>query len=171
MPKIFPGRYTAQTDESFVVFLIGFRINNLLAFNKWIPTARAMNPMLQALYEYPEKGFLSAETFFYWRGIALLQYWRSFDDLDRFARNPSDPHLAAWRAFNQAVGGDGSVGIWHETYQVQPGQYESIYGNMPLFGLAKATNHVKAIGRKETARRRMGGENEPAVPSPVEYSE
>lgn len=172
MAPVFPGRYTAHSDESFVVFLIGFRINKIFALHKWVPVARAMGPMLQTLYEHPEKGFLSAESFLYWRGVALLQYWRSFDDLDRFARQPSDPHLAAWRAFNRAIGSDGSVGIWHETYQVQAGQHESIYGNMPLFGLAKATSHVKATGRRETARRRMNaGENEPAVPSPMEYPE
>lgn len=171
MAPVFPGRFTAYTTESFVMFIIGFRINNFLAFNKWIPTARAMGPMLQTLYQYPEKGFLSAESFLYWRGSALIQYWRSFDDLERFARTPSDPHLAAWRTFNRAIGADGSVGIWHETYQVQGGQYECVYGNMPLFGLAKATTHIKAVGRKETARRHLGGESEPAVPSPMDYSE
>ena len=38
---------------------------------------------------------------------------------------------------------------------------------MPIFGLAKATEHVPAVGRRETARRRlMQGETESAVPSP-----
>jgi hypothetical protein len=49
---------------------------------------------------------------------------------------------------------------------VQPGQYEALYANMPVFGLAKATTHVPAIGRRETARRRLGGQNDPAVPTP-----
>jgi hypothetical protein len=31
MAKIFPGRYAAQSDEPFVVFLIGTRVNRLLA--------------------------------------------------------------------------------------------------------------------------------------------
>lgn len=31
------------------------------------------------------------------------------------------------------------------------------------FGLAKASEHVPATGKMETSRRRMGGENEPAV--------
>jgi hypothetical protein len=49
---------------------------------------------------------------------------------------------------------------------VEAGRHEAIYNNMPVFGLAKATEHVLAIGRRETARRRlMRGENEPAVPS------
>jgi hypothetical protein len=161
-----PGRYTAQTNEPFVVFMIGMRINKFWAFSKWIPTARAMGPMLRTLFQHPEKGFLGAQVFFYWRGIALVQYWRSFEDLEKFARNREDPHLSAWKRFNKAIGSDGSVGIWHETYLVDAGKYEAVYGNMPVFGLAAATRHVPAAGRRETARRRLGGENEPAVESP-----
>ena len=166
MAKIMPGRYTAQTGEPFVVFLIGMRINRFFAFRKWIPTALAMGPMLRTLFQHPEKGFLGGELIFYWRGVGLIQYWRSFEDLEKFARNREDPHLHAWQRFNKAIGSDGSVGIWHETYLVEPGRYEAVYGNMPVFGLASATKHVPAVGRRETARRRLGGENEPAVPTP-----
>lgn len=167
MAQVTNGRFTARMDEPFVVFIIGMRINKLFAFKKWVPTARAMGPMLRELYKHPEKGFLGGEFFFYPRGPAVLQYWRSFEDLERFARNPDDLHLPAWRRFNQTVGSDGSVGIWHETYMVQPGNYEAIYSNMPPFGLAKATEIVPAVGGRETARRRLlRGENEAAVPSP-----
>jgi len=164
--KVMPGRYTAQTGEPFVVFLIGMRINRFFAFRKWIPTALAMGPMLRTLFQHPEKGFLGGELIFYWRGVGLIQYWRSFEDLEKFARNREDPHLRAWQRFNKAIGADGSVGIWHETYLVEPGRYEAVYGNMPVFGLASATRHVPAVGHRETARRRLGGENEPAVPTP-----
>jgi hypothetical protein len=161
-----PGRSTAQTDEPFVVFMIGMRINHFFAFSKWIPTARAMGPMLRTLFQHSEKGLLGAQVFFYWRGIAVMQYWRSFEDLEKFARDRKDPHLEAWRRFNKTIGSDGSVGIWHETYLVDAGKYEAVYGNMPVFGLAAATKHVPAVGRRETARRRLGGESEPAVPTP-----
>jgi len=57
------------------------------------------------------------------------------------------------------VGNDGTVGIWHETYLVQAGQYEAVYGNMPIFGLAAATQHVPATGRRETAAGRIGRQN------------
>jgi len=167
MSEIFNGRFTAQTDEPFVVFLIGMRINRFRAVRKWWPVANAMQPMLSSLYAHPDKGFLGGQMFLTWRGVTMLQYWRSFEDLERFARQPSDPHLAAWKQFNQSVGADGSVGIWHETYQVPAGQYECVYGNMPLFGLAGATTHVPVVGRRETARRRLGGQNEPAVPYPT----
>jgi hypothetical protein len=36
---------------------------------------------------------------------------------------------------------------------------------MPRFGLAAAAEHVPAIGRRETAKRRLGLSGEPAVPS------
>jgi hypothetical protein len=166
MAKVMPGRYTAQTDEPFVVFMIGMRINRFFAFRKWIPTALAMGPMLRTLFQHPEKGFQGGELIFYWRGVGLIQYWRSFEDLEKFARNREDPHLRAWQRFNKAIGTDGSVGIWHETYLVEPGRYEAVYGNMPVFGLASATKHIPAVGRRETARHRLGGENEPAIPTP-----
>jgi len=168
MANVMSGRFTAEISDPFVVFLIGMRVNQFWALHKWIPVASAMGPMLTALYKYPEKGFLGQETFMrlFPFEIMLMSYWRSFEDLEKFARSPDDPHLESWRQFNHAIGSSGTVGIWHETYLVQAGQYEAVYGNMPVFGLAAATKHVPAVGRKETARRRLGGESEPALPSP-----
>ena len=115
------GRFTAKMDEPFVVFLIGMRINCPLSIGKWLPTARAMGPMLRELYRHPEKGFLGGEFFFYGRGPVVLQYWRSFEDLERFARDPEDPHMPAWQRFNREARKGGAVGIWHETYLVDYG--------------------------------------------------
>lgn len=165
MSPLFPGRYSAQIDGSFVVFLIGMRVNRLLAVHKWLPVARAMGPMVEHLLAHKELGLLHAQPFLYWRGAALVQYWRSFEQLEHFARDPALNHLEPWKRFNRAVGADGSVGIWHETYQVQAGQYECVYGNMPPFGLAVAGQHLPAVGKRETARRRMGLQGEPAVPT------
>lgn len=168
MSKVIPGRFTADIEGPFVVFLIGMRVNKFFAFRKWFATAMAMGPMIRTLYEHPEKGFLGAQTFFNLRGVVTIQYWRSFEDLERFARDRDDPHLAAWKQFNRSIGSDGSVGIWHETFLVDEGKYEALYGNMPVFGLASAAKHVPATGRRETARRRLGGTSEPAVESPLQ---
>jgi hypothetical protein len=164
MSTLFRGRYTAQVDGPFVVFIIGMRVNRLWAVHRWLPVASAMGPMLRQLFTQREMGLLHAEPLLYWRGLALVQYWRSFEQLEQFARSPAATHLDAWKRFNRAVGADGSVGIWHETYLVQAGQYEAIYGNMPRHGLARAGTHLPATGRRETAKRRLGLEGEPAVP-------
>ena len=155
MTTIFPGRYTAKTDKPFVVFLIGMRINRVWAIHQWLPVARAMIPMLTTLYRHPEKGFLGGYTTLGRGGPVSVQFWRSFEDLERFAHNPSDPHLPAWRQFAKALAGKGSVGIWHETYQVQPGQFEALYSGMPRFGLGEAIEHTPIEGKTDTARGRI----------------
>lgn len=171
-PKVIPGRFTALTDEPFVVFMAGVRVNRFFAFRKWVPAVLAILPMVRTLSKHRVLGLLGGQPFVHWLGIGSIQYWRSFDDLERFARSKDDPHLKAWRRFNKEVGTDGSVGIWHETFLVQPGNYEVVYNNMPYFGLSMATTHrfvkhVPATGRQETARRRLGEQNDPAVPTPA----
>jgi hypothetical protein len=155
MAKVFPGRFTAQCDEPFVVFLIGMRVNRVLDL-RWIRVARAMPPMIAELKRTPERGLLHAEFFLYWRGVAVVQYWSSFELLHAYAHARDAKHLPAWAEFNRRIGTDGSVGIWHETYLVAPGQFESIYANMPRFGLAGALNHVGVTGRLDSARGRIG---------------
>jgi len=155
MPPIFPGRYTAQSKEPFVVFLIGMRINRLLAVPSWTRVAAAMPRMIAELKRQPDLGLLHSEFSLYWRGVAVLQYWRSFEQLHAYAHAKNAAHLPAWAEFNRRVGGNGVVGIWHETYTIEPGKYEAIYANMPRFGLSAAAEHVKAVGRLEHASSRM----------------
>lgn len=156
MANVVPGRFTAATDEPFVVFIIGMRVNRWWQPWKWLPTFLAMPPMLRTLYQHQsEKGFLGGELFFTGRTSLMTQYWRSFEDLERFARSKDDPHLGAWRRFNKAIGGDGSVGVYHETYRARPGDYESVYVNMPDFGLMRAFGRTPATGRRFSARERM----------------
>ncbi len=154
MKPVIPGRYTAQMDDSFVVFVIGMRINKLFAVSKWLPVALAMGGMLKELYENKELGFLSTESFFTGRTIVQIQYWKSFEDLEHYARHAS-LHLKAWKNFNQKASKTETVGIFHETFVVEKGQYESVYANMPLFGLAKAGESLPVSSQRETARARM----------------
>jgi hypothetical protein len=93
----------------------------------------------------------------------MVQYWRDFESLQRFARDRDLPHLEPWRRFNAAVRDNGDVGIWHETYRVRAGEYEAIYGNMPAFGLAKATRHAPVAARGQSAAGRLGLPDEPAL--------
>lgn len=154
---VFPGRFTADFDQDIVVFLIGARITGLRQYFRARWVIEGFSQMVGVLNQYPEKGFLGGESFFRLFPVTTLmvQYWRSYDDLERFARDQNDPHLAAWRRFNKEIGADGTIGVWHETYVVRPGSYETIYANMPLFGLAAVTNHVPVGRRGDASRQRM----------------
>jgi hypothetical protein len=169
MATVFPGRYTAEVEDEVVVFLVGMRINRLWKVHKWLPVARAMFPMLRSLRREPAQGMLGYRLLPGFRVITVLQYWRSFELLAEFARNPDEPHRGAWRRFNRSVGTSGDVGIWHETYRVPAGGLECIYANMPVFGLAAATAHVPVARRGESAARRIGHSHsdDPVEPVPA----
>ncbi len=152
-------RMTARLDGDFAVFLIGMRINRPWAVRRWWPVAAAMPRMLRELYTQPSLGLLSHEMWFS-RTIILVQYWRSMDALLAYAQDRQAAHLPAWQAFNQAIGTDGTVGIWHETYLAGPGRYENVYVNMPAFGLGKAGTLRPARSGLQSAAGRLGAGNE-----------
>src|SRR3954466_7733817 len=97
MSKVIPGRMTAEIDGDFVVFLIGMRINKPWKLHKWLPVFVAMPRMLKELQGRPEAGLLGVTMAF---GV-IVQYWRSFDHLERFARSQDASHWPAWVAFNK----------------------------------------------------------------------
>ncbi|MDF8334399.1 DUF4188 domain-containing protein [Novosphingobium cyanobacteriorum] len=158
MNTIVPARMTATHDGSVVVFVIGMRINAFRKLGKWLPVARAMGPMIAELSRNPDSGFLGTEYLIRGlRTVVLLQYWRDFDSLEAYARDREQKHWPAWVAFNKAVGTDGTVGIFHETYVVPAGAHETIYANMPPFGLGKVSGLAPATGSRNAARSRMRG--------------
>lgn len=169
MAKIFPGRYTAlvspRITESYVVLFLGVRVNHLFLFWKWIPTVLVAAPMVYSLMRHRAAGFLGAQAFFFQPGVGIIQYWRSFDDLERFARSKKHPHLRGWRWYNRSIGASGSVGLWHEAFLVRPGCQETRYDNMPLFGLGRAAKHVP-VSEQQGARLRLGEEASPVELSP-----
>lgn len=147
-------RMTAHREGEFAVFLIGLRINQFWALHKWLPVAAAMPKMLKELYANPSLGLLSHEMWVS-RTVILVQYWQSLDALLAYAKARDSVHLPAWQAFNRAIGTDGSVGIWHETYLAKPGSYENVYVNMPAFGLGKAGTLVPAKAGLQSASGRL----------------
>ncbi len=164
MAKVQKGRYTADVSEDVVVFLIGMRINKPWKPHKWLPVFVAMPRMLAWLDKHPEAGLLKAHLAWI-HGPAVVQYWRSYDDLNRFARDAGEPHLPAWKRFNKAVSASGDVGIWHEAYKIRASEQEAIYGNMPRVGLAAATGHIPVGSTGQSSARRIGAAtvDEPAV--------
>ena len=163
MPQIENGRMTHEHDGPIGVFLIGMRFNRLHRPDQWIPVFTAMPKMLAELYrnqaaaargEAQDLGFLGARTLMGGKGVTVVQYWRSVDDVYRYASAREHEHRPAWTAFNKrARKAPGAVGIWHETYVVE--RAESIYVGMPPVGLGKATSLVPVAHRGDRALQRL----------------
>ena len=151
---VLPHRVTAQLEGEFVLFLIGMRVNRPWKIHKWLPVAMAMPRMLKELSLDSDFGLLGYELWF-GRTIIVVEYWRSTDKLLAYAKNRDAQHLPAWTAFNRAIGTSGDVGIWHETYVVAANAFETMYVNMPPFGLGKAADLVPATGHRQTAQGRL----------------
>jgi hypothetical protein len=154
MAEVAGRRMTAEIEGDFVVFLIGARLSKLQLARSFVDLGgrRGMKHMLDYLVERPEKGLLAYEM-----GIpTIVQYWRSFEHLEAFAKDKDDPHLEVWRQYWRRVGRTGRTGIWHETFLVKDGQYEAVYGNMPARGLGKAGRLVP-VSESSSARDRLGG--------------
>ena len=160
-------RHTAKLDGDFVVFLIGARLIKPWLFWNVIPVARAMGAMMKELEANPGLGYLGQEQWGTAAGIQV-QYWRSREHLMAYARSRDNVHLPAWRHFNQVISKTTAVAIWHETYCVRAGEYECVYGNMPLFGLAKASSRVAIAGNQTTAPGRLGITDGSDAPEGVE---
>ena len=147
MVQVVPGRFTARTDEPFVVFIIGMRINRPLAIRKWLSTMRAMPPMLKELCQHPEKGFI------YRWGPAIVQYWRSFEELERFARNPDDPHLPAWQRFNRT---GARTGAWASSTRPLSWSAATSRRSTPTCRSSASPKPPSTFGRWADGRRRGG---------------
>ena len=156
---VLEGRRTSELEpeREIVVFLIGMRVNRLWQIWRWLPVFLAMPSMITELSKDPSRGLLSRpRAMLSGRVVTVVQYWRSFDDLERYARDPEALHLPAWRRFNRQIRDNGSVGIFHETYRLTGADVETMYVNMPAFGLGAATAAVPVRAGRQTAAARLG---------------
>jgi hypothetical protein len=151
---IIPGRQIALPQKPFALFLIGMRINNLLAVNKCLPVAMAMLRLQAELRRKPQAGLLGLRNYASGRVVMSVQYWESAEKLFAYAHDWQGEHFPAWAAFNRYLKDNRAVGIWHETYSVPPEMAENIYSNVPAFGLGAAIGTAPA-------KARMGGLRDP----------
>lgn len=154
-----PGRTTAAAEGDVVVLLIGMRVNHFWAVHQWVPVMAAMFRMLAELARDPGRGLLgrvlltaSPRTYY------VVQYWESKDKLYAYAHSPEMFHHRAWAVINRKERAGKvrrHVGLWHETYIAPEGSYESVYFDMPPFGLAAATGSLPVEKRGRRARERF----------------
>jgi hypothetical protein len=166
MARIHKGRYSAeQGADGKVLFLIGMRINRWWQVWKWFPVFTAMPRMLIELQRNRSLGLVGKpRTFVSGRVILVWQYWESFEKLESYSRNTENEHLPAWRRFNRRVRANGSVGIYHETVLLSDKAVETVYANMPVFGLGGVTGFVPASSRGQSAVTRLGKKSDDTPP-------
>lgn len=152
-------------SDEVVVFLIGARIHRWRKVRSWFPTFVAMPRMLMQLGKNPDLGLLHAKTYRAGRDVIVVQYWRSVEDLGKFARDPSLTHAPAWAAFNRDAAGTGDIGIWHETYRVPTDHVETRYGNLAPLGLGKALGVRESFGApRNSTHQKMGATDSDYIP-------
>src|SRR4029079_10112145 len=120
----------------------------------WIPVAKSMPKMLIELSQKPESGFLGFQIY---GGLppVIAQYWKTFEQLEAYAKDRDGQHYPAWKSFNTKIRSNGDVGIWHETYKVRAGEFHCIYHNLPKDGMCKVGELVSATCAKESAGQRI----------------
>src|SRR5687768_6317041 len=164
------GQHCAElVGEEAVLFVIGMRVNRWRKVRSWFPVFVAMPRMLRALERESDSPLLFVRTFWSGRVFLTLQYWRSLEELGAYARDGYRPHAPAWARFNRMAAAGADVGIFHETYRVTADAVESLYGNMPAFGLAAAQRLVPRgkHGRRATPQRMGQQEPEPVEAYPA----
>ncbi|MFC6942630.1 DUF4188 domain-containing protein [Salinirubellus sp. GCM10025818] len=154
-------RVAAKRNEEFVVFHIGLRINAFWKLHRWVPIFLIAPRMVRELVSDSESGLLESRTVVGpgIRNVGFVQYWDSFEALREYARDSDRLHFPAWQDYYEdGTKEDAAVGIWHETYVVDPDEYETVYNNMPPHGLAASddTEIVPASDQRKTAAGRMG---------------
>lgn len=157
------GRVSADIEGEFVVFLIGMHVNRWSDVRQWGAVFRAMVRAVRELGAHPEFGLLRAEGGWFFGGPAFVQYWRSYEQLESYARDRDAEHLPAWRAFNKVARSSDSVGIYHETYRVEAGNFEVMYNHMPEVGLLAASG-TRPLERSSTSALRIGDRSQDLAP-------
>ena len=140
-------KFIAEINEPVVVFLVGGHSTNLLAVRHWFWIARTFIAMLRCLSGHPHAGYLGGHTLFrlFTFSVVLQSYWRSVDDLERFAHAKDEPHLQPWSQCVERVATNAALSIWHETYLIEPGKHEGVPRGMFPFGLAATQSDPRSV--------------------------
>ena len=159
---VYRGRWAGQIQGDFCVFHIGIILNG------HIPSGDAMKQIGEAFVRMHEELESDPEKFGFYGSTQYtstnlrvdlgmtVQYWRSQDHLNAYARNHMSKHFPAMVWSSKMMKVSDHIGFWHESFKVHAGEYEAIYVNCPQILLGKAGTLLKAEGKWKTARGRLG---------------
>ena len=79
-----------------------------------------------------------------------MQYWRSLEDLRRFATDPNGSHVPAWKWNNETADPNGGLGFRAELSVVDGDSFETFFRNAPPIGIG---TFAKVVPMREHERR------------------
>lgn len=142
-------RETVNLDDypDLAMVLLGFKVRRIGA----LPALLRIGRGLSEVHRNPPDGLLRDERMLFgWNHVGIRQYWRDFDSLERFTRDPI--HSGWWREFLRDRHG---CGFWHETYSASRG-IEAIYVDMPeRVGLGSFAPIRHPVGPFLSSRERL----------------
>ena len=154
MADIKQGRWTAEIEGDFVVFLIGAR-HQLEVARAPVAQRPRRPPGHEAHAEVPHRAPGEGPARLPDVGLRRSSSTGARSSTSRRSpRTPTTRTSTSWRNYWKRVGKTGRTGIWHETFLVRAGEYEAIYGNMPPRGLGKA-GHLVPVAESVGARQRL----------------
>ena len=129
------GEIKAPGQEKIAVLLLGNKTNHPLGI--FAPGVRDLGDhfmgMMKELYGDQEStGFLGASQWEHTddNGIAEgvnISYWRSIEDVHRFAHGPV--HRRAWNWWDKNAKDFAHIGLMHEVFEAPAGMWEGVYLN------------------------------------------
>ena len=151
------ARRAAEVEGEFALFLVGSRFHKPWRIRRCYRMFRLYRRVLAELRS-TDCGYLGGEIWVA-RTVIHVQYWRSIEQLQAFASDPGGSHSVAWRDFNVHLAQSDAVGIWHEAYRIEADAHQSVYLNMPEFGLAKAAASKRTDSAPKETPAPATGEN------------
>lgn len=129
---------TAKLKEPLCVFLVGMQGRSWRSAWKLPFIGRRMMKMQSELLANPGSGFLWGQNFSSRNPMTtlFLSYWKSKQDIFHFVSSNEYSHMQSVGEYYSRFKKDPNIGIWHETYEIQPGHTESLYHHMAPFGLS-----------------------------------
>jgi hypothetical protein len=143
--------------EEMAVVRIGFIAHSV---SSWFYLLSLGGPIDKSVEQAKAKdaGLLSSEMFrFSISHVGILQYWRSFEELESWSH--SEPHAHWWKEAVERSRKKADFVVYHESYLVPKANFESIYLNLRPEDRVGATSFgesKEAIGPLTASRDRLG---------------
>ncbi len=147
------GNFTGPGKEKVAILLLGAKSNHPLGI--FAPDFKYVSSLLQRMTNELENdptqdsGFLGQTSLERTdangaREFILVSYWRSIEDVHKYAHGPA--HREAWKWWESTLKHHDYIGFMHEVYEADKGMWEGVYINFQPTLLGNTT-YLKKDGK------------------------